>query len=160
MNKLLAFGGIGTIVVGFILLIMPVSHIPLLDANRQVLAESERSGYCAGEVYAKTRGYGSEPAMVDCKASSTIDDSINHRAVQPAFCRGVIDNGLAVAQDECEAIVAEQEMWPTAKGSLTSSWNNRFPYPGGLLSVNVPQTGGESRTGDRTGNDRDEVTER
>src|SRR3990167_8604442 len=160
MNKLLALGGIGIIVVGFILLIMPVSHIPLLDANRQVLAESERGGYCAGEVYAKTRGYGSESAMVDCKASSTLDDSINHRAVQPAFCRGVITNGLAIPQDECESIRSTQERWPTAKGGLTSSWNNRFSYPGSLLSANLPQTGGESRTGDRTGNDRDEVIER
>ena len=160
MNKLLALGGIGTIVVGFALLVMPVSHIPLLDANRQVLAESERSGYCAGETYAKTRGYGSEPAMVDCRTSSTIDDNINHRAVQPAFCRGVIDNGLAVAQDECETIVAAQELWPTTKGNLTSSWNRRFPYPGGLLSSQIPQTGGESRTGDREINDRTEVSDR
>ena len=154
MNRLLAFGGILTILGGFILLVMPVGHVPLLDANRQVLVESERGGQCAGETYAKTRGYGSEDAMLDCMASGTIDNSIRHQAVQPAFCRGIIGAGIQIAQEECVKIMGDREFWPTARGSLTNSWNRRFPYPGGLLSSSVPQTGGESRTGDR------EITER
>src|SRR3990167_1880298 len=130
MNKLLAFGGILAIAGGFVLLTMPVSHIPLLDANRQVLAESERQAYCAGEVMIKTQGRGSEEDMTDCRATSTIDDTINHRVVQSAWCRGIVDN-YQWTQTECVSFVEEQKYWPTLKGTATNAWNRRFAYPGG-----------------------------
>ena len=60
VNKLLSFAGIIVLAGGLFLLTMPVTHIPLLDANRQVLAESEREGWCAGDTYMKTRGGGDE----------------------------------------------------------------------------------------------------
>lgn len=155
VNKLLAIAGIGILAGGLVLLIAPVSHIPLLDANRQVLAETEREGFCAGETYMKTRGAGSEPAMTECIETSTIDDEINHRQVQPGFCQGLKSAGLPMEQSECMTIMDEQEFWPTMKGTLTNSWNRRFPYPGDFLTSNVPQTGGDSRTGDRETTDRE-----
>lgn len=155
MNKLLALGGIGAILVGFFLLVLPVSHIPLLDANRQVLVESERGGICAGNVYMQTRGAGSEEAMADCLSTSTVEDTIDHRRVTPGFCNGLIGAGFPIGLEECLGIMLSRQFWPTATGTLTSAWNKRFPYPGDFLSSNVPQTGGESRTGERETTDRE-----
>jgi len=155
INKLLALGGIAVIVVGLFLLTMPISHIPLLDANRQVLAESEREGHCAGTVYVQTRGSGSEAGMKDCVESSDLDDTINHRVVQPAFCSGIISAGLPATQEECMGIMEARKFWPTMKGTLSESWNKRFPFPGEWLTANTPETGGESRTGEREETDRE-----
>jgi hypothetical protein len=154
MNRLLAAGGIAILVIGFALLVLPVSSIPLLDANRQVLVESAAGGQCAGEVYATTQGQGSEADMAECMANAA-DTAVNWQAVQPAFCRGIIAKGLAISQGDCETIMAERQMWPTAIGTITASWNRRFPYPGDVISSARPITGGESRTGDREGNDRE-----
>jgi hypothetical protein len=153
-NKLLALGGIVILVGGLVLLMMP-AHVPLLDANRQVLAESEREAWCAGETYMKTRGGGSIPAMTECIATSSIDNSVDHNRVQPGFCNGIISAGLPMDANECMAIMEQEEFWPTMKGTLTNAWNRRFPYPGDFLTSNVPQTGGDSRTGDREGEDRE-----
>jgi len=156
MNKLLFAGGIATLVLGFVLLVLPVGHIPLLDANRQVLVESERGGYCAGETYATTRGMGSAEKLADCMETNTsIDNTSIYTKVQPAFCRAIIARGINIDQPGCEEIMRDQEFWPTATGALTNAWNKRFPYPGNVLTANQPNTGGESRTGDREGNDRE-----
>lgn len=155
MNKLLAFGGILAIVGGLALLVMPGPPVPLLDANRQVLAESERAGICAGGTYVKTRGAGDEELMTECMEASSWDDTINHRVVQSAFCNGLIGGGFPIDHEQCIGIMVAQELWPTMTGSLTQSWNRRFPYPGQILSSNIPSTGGESRTGDRETNDRE-----
>jgi hypothetical protein len=149
VNKLLAMAGISTVLIGFLLLVLPVAHIPLLDANRQVLAESERAGQCAGEVYYNTRGSGDEAAMSECVADSQVDDEINHRAVQGGFCVGIIAAGFTISFDDCLGTMQTQKFWPTMTGQLTSSWNKRFPYPGDFLTSNAPQTGGEGRTGER-----------
>ena len=154
MNKLLAAFGILVIAGGLFLLVAPVTHIPLLDANRQVLAESERAAFCAGEVLVETQGQGSEAAVAECIATSTTDDTINHRVVQAAFCHGVLSK-YTWSFDECIATVEEQEMWPTMKGTWTNSWNKRFPYPGGGAFVSPQRTGNESRTGDREETDRE-----
>jgi hypothetical protein len=154
MNRLLAAGGIAILVIGFALLVLPVSSIPLLDANRQVLVESAAGGQCAGEVYATTQGQGSEVDMAECMANAA-DTAVDWQAVQPAFCRGIIAKGLAITQGDCETVMAERQMWPTAIGTITASWNRRFPYPGDVISSARPITGGESRTGDREGNDRE-----
>ena len=158
MNRLLAFGGILAVVGGFFMLVMPVSHIPLLDANRQVLVETERGGFCAGETYYRTRGMGDEKLMAECIETSAIDNEINHRKVQPGFCSGIISAGLPMTPEQCMQIMEVEKFWPTEKGSLSNSWNRRFPYPGELLSSNVPKTGtnDDSRTGDRTETDREE----
>jgi len=155
VNKLLAVSGIIILTGGLFLLTMPVTHIPLLDANRQVLAESEREGWCAGDTYMKTRGGGDESLMKECIEGSTLDDTINHRIVQRAFCAGIIAAGLAITEEQCMEIMETRKFWPTMKGTLAEAWNKRFPYPGDFLTANVPQTGGESRTGEREETDRE-----
>jgi hypothetical protein len=155
MNRLLAGGGIAALALGLFLLVMPVAHIPLLDANRTVLAESEAEGQCAGNIYAKSRGYGDPDAMKSCLASSNLNPDVDWVAVQPAFCRGVISGGVPVSQDDCLGIMEAREFWPTATGKLTNSWNGRFPYPGGTFSSARPGSGGESRTGDREETERE-----
>jgi hypothetical protein len=156
MNRLLAISGISVLVIGFVLLVAPVSSIPLLDANRQVLVESAAGGQCAGEVYATTQGQGSEADMAECMANAA-DTTVNWQAVQPAFCRGIIAKGLAITQGDCETVMAERQMWPTAIGTITASWNSRFRYPGDVLSQPV-QSRDESRTGGREGNERGDVS--
>lgn len=154
MNKLLAALGILVIAGGLFLLVAPVSHIPLLDANRQVLAESERQAYCAGEVMVETQGRGSEEAMADCIASSTVDNEIDHSVVQPAFCAGILSK-YNWSQSECIAAVEEQEIWPTMKGTWTNSWNKRFPYPISKFGRLAEAPEYQSRTGDRETTDRE-----
>ena len=154
MNKVLAALGILVIAGGLFLLVAPVSHIPLLDANRQVLAESERQAYCAGQVMVESKGQGSEEAMADCIETSTIDNEINHSVVQQAFCAGILSR-YQWNQSECVDQVLAQEIWPTMRGTWTNSWNKRFPYPGGGAFVAPQRTGNESRTGDREGTDRE-----
>jgi hypothetical protein len=143
------------IALGLVLLVSPVSHIPLLDANRQVLAETEAAGYCAGEVYVSARGMGDEASMKECLADSSKDTTIDYTRVQPAFCAGIIAKGLAVTPSQCMEIMQTRQMWPTAAGSLTASWNKRFPFPGDILSANQPTTGDVGRTGDRVDNERE-----
>ena len=156
MNRLLAVSGILAMLGGLVLLVIPGPPIPLLDANRQLLAESEAEGVCAGQVYYQTRGAGSEAAMSDCISESDFPTEINHRRVQPGFCGGIITAGLPMTVEMCMEIMEREKFWPTLKGGLTNSWNKRFPYPGELLTSNAPQTGGNDRTGDREEADREE----
>lgn len=154
MNRLLAAAGIIIITGGLVLLMAPVS-IPLLDANRQVLAETEQAGYCAGQTLIQSQGRGSEEAMTDCIASSTYNSKIDHQVVQDAFCRGIVVY-YPTTQADCMQTVQDQQIWPTMKGTWTNAWNSRFKYPGGGAFVNPQPTGDESRTGDREGNEREE----
>ena len=155
MNKLLALGGMIVIALGFFLLVLPVSHIPLLDANRQVLAETEAAGYCAGQTYMQSGGRGDVAAMADCAASNPRDANVDYSRVIPAFCLGVISGGMPISQADCLGELTGRQLWPTAKGSLTDSWNKRFPFPGDILSANQPTTGDVGRTGDRVDNERE-----
>jgi hypothetical protein len=152
MNKLLAFGGILAVVGGLVLLVKPVGHIPLLDANRTVLAETQRQGYCAGEAFWRSNGYGNAASFQECMSESTIVNDIDVNAVQPAFCQAVTVEGYAGGVDACLDIVRSQKLWPTMAGGLTDAWNRRFPYPLDRLTAGqVPtQNSDESRTGDRT----------
>lgn len=154
-NKLLASGGILTILLGFVVLIMPVGHVPLLDANRQILVESEAGGYCAGEVWVNTQSWGSIEAMEECLATTSLSQEINLRAVQPAFCRGLIGRGYPIGQEDCMNIMVAQQYWLTEEGTITNAWNRRFPYPLSAFGSPTQQTGDQSRTGDREGNDRE-----
>jgi hypothetical protein len=96
--------------------------------------------------------------MAECMATTSQDTVTNWQAVQPAFCRGIIAKGLAITQGDCETIMAERQMWPTATGAITASWNRRFPYPLSDLGVPARPMGEESRTGDREGNERGDVS--
>jgi hypothetical protein len=94
--------------------------------------------------------------MAECLATTSQDTATNWQAVQPAFCRGIIAKGLAISQGDCETVMAERQMWPTAIGTITASWNSRFKYPGDILTPPVRTGGDESRTGGRIGNERGE----
>lgn len=155
MNKLLAISGIGTVLMGLALLIVPVGHVPLLDANRQILVETEAGGYCAGEVWSQTQGWGDIEAMEECIELSTLSSEINLRAVQGAFCRGLVSRGFPITVDECLAIMGAQKYWLTEEGTLTNTWNSRFPYPLSDFGSPTQQTGDESRTGERDLNERE-----
>jgi hypothetical protein len=158
MNKLLAFCGILAVVGGLVLLVKPVGHIPLLDANRTVLAETERQGYCAGETFWRTQGMGNEGLFAECMDASSIINELDVNSVQPAFCRAVTIEGYAGGTENCMDIVRSQKLWPTMTGGLSDSWNRRFPYPLDRLTAGVvPATNtDESRTGERTETDREE----
>jgi hypothetical protein len=158
MNKLLAFCGILAVVGGLVMLVKPVGHIPLLDANRTVLAETQRQGYCAGEAFWRSNGYGNESAFLECMSASTIVNDFDVNAVQPAFCQAVTVEGYAGGVDACMDILRGQKLWPTMTGGLSDSWNRRFPYPLDRLTAGqVPVTNtDESRTGERTETDREE----
>lgn len=156
MNRLLGVSGILAVLGGLVLLVMPTPHIPLLDANRQVLAETERAGYCAGETFWGTSGAGSESAMAECMELSAIVDEIDVRAVQPAFCRAVVVAGYSGTAEDCMTILGGNKLWPTAIGGLTDSWNRRFPYPLDRLTTGGQVQSSNDRTGDRTETDREE----
>jgi hypothetical protein len=134
------------------MLVKPVGHIPLLDANRTVLAETQRQGYCAGEAFWRSNGWGDEAAFLECMDASTIVNDIDVNAVQPAFCQAVAIEGYAGGVDMCLDILRGQKLWPTMTGGLSDSWNRRFPYPLDRLTAGVvpTQNSDESRTGDRT----------
>jgi hypothetical protein len=154
MNRLLGFGGILTVVGGLFLLILPVSHIPLLDANRWVLSETEQQGYCAGYVFD-----GNEPqeqAAADCRSESSQSTEIDLRVVQRAACQGYASAHSLDATwvNDCEGYLQATRQWPTIDGRLTDAWNRRFPYP--LSDIGIPGAPtSESRTGDREGNTRE-----
>lgn len=155
-NKLLAAGGILAIVGYLFMLVAPVSSVPLLDANRQVLVESEAEAFCAGTVYVDTRGAGSEAAMGECIAESEYPTEADWPKVHGRFCDAIIVKGLNITKDQCIQISEANQYWFTMTGTLTNAWNKRFPYP--LSELGVPTQGaikGESRTGDRETNDRE-----
>jgi hypothetical protein len=101
-NKLLAIGGILVIVGGLFLLVNPVTHIPLLDANRAVLAESDADGFCAGQTFMKTRGYGNEAQMNECL------DLLR----RPQRCRPGHGQGRVHGHPEREQALAHHDGWP------------------------------------------------
>jgi len=154
-NRLMAIGGILALVVGLVLLVLPVQRIPLLDANRTVLAESEREGYCTGRTYAETRGRGDKNLAGECRAESSLPNVIDWNVVQGAFCRGLIASGFPITQPKCVEIMVAQRFWPTMDGSISASWNRKFPYPGDVI---VSGTVDDSRTGDRDGIGREGLT--
>lgn len=143
-------------------LIHDVGHVPIFDAGLQRLAESGVEGYCAGQVFWQTRGYGDAELAEDCReerapdapkrgegpAESSIFD------VQPAFCRAVEDAGYA--GPPCLDILEGSKLWPTYTGGLTDNWSDTAPYPLDVAFVIPPS---DSRTGTRDGFSRgDEAT--
>lgn len=156
MNKLLAVGAIAALLVGLVLLVIDPGHIPLLDANRVVLAETEAQAYCSGIVFLETRGQGGRPEDVaDCAQASERGQGYNHPIVIPAFCQGIISTGYQIGYEQCVTILVSSRYWPTADGALSQSWNKRFPYPGDVVTAGVADS--ESRTGARDSNGRDSI---
>lgn len=148
INKLLAVGGVVALALGLFMLVRDPGHIPLLDANRTLLAETEAEGYCAGQVFMDTRGYGRNPQMMqDCIEDSTKQKEYDHSIVTRAFCEGVRSKGLPLSMDDCLGAMIPNRYWPTMGGHLTNSWNKKFPYPGDALTT--AQADSDSRTGGR-----------
>lgn len=141
--------------VGAFFIVGPAGRIPLMDANRTMLAETAAQGYCAAEAHF---GRYSQIAYDECVADSTLSQERDLGQVQPAFCRGVIDAGWPGTMEECRQILEGEQMWPTAEltsqGYLTKSWNRKFPYPGSLIGMGSANVS-ESRTGDRDGEVRE-----
>lgn len=156
MNRLLGIGGLLVVLGGLVMLIIPGPPIPLLDANRIVLAESIREGYCTGNVYSD--GVPQEESAADCRATSSLPDEIDLPAVQRAACQGYADsyNEDAMWVSGCADWMAANQFWPTMDGRLTNSWNRRFPYP--LNDLGIPSTGrtDNDRGGSRDGNNRED----
>lgn len=146
-HKFLAWAGIAVLVVGLVVLVLPVSRIPLLDANRQVLAESEREGYCAGQTFGETRGIGDTAAAKECRQYNARPTEPNLAVTQKAFCQGLMAGGYPITLSMCQDIMVLNRFWPTMDGSITNSWNRRFPYPGDMIAV--AKADPEGRTGDR-----------
>jgi len=141
----MAATGILALLLGLVMLILPVSRIPLLDANRTTLAESEREGYCSGTTYLETRGAGDAEVASGCRSTSSLPDQIDLDQVQPAFCRAIRQE-INITQSNCMNIMAGSRYWPTKDGSIAYQWNRKFPYPGNMI---VQQNSTDSRTGDR-----------
>ena len=154
MNKIMAAGGILALLFGLVILVLPVSRIPLLDANRTILAETERDAYCAGLIYGETRSAGNGRLTAECRSHSDLNDEINWNIVQPAFCRA-IKVSMDVDYNFCLSLMEDRAWWPTKDGQLADSWNRRFPYPGNRLTVGEST---DSRTGDRDGIERGDIT--
>lgn len=150
MNRFMAVMGILALLLGLAILILPGGRIPLLDANRTVLAESEREGYCSGSTYGESRGVGNAQVASDCRATSELPDQVDLNEVQPAFCRA-LRNYIPMSQKNCMDIMEGRQYWPTKDGSVADSWNRTFPYPGNIM---INQNVSDSRTGDRDGIDR------
>jgi len=153
MNRMMAIGGILTLVLGLAMLVLPGGRIPLLDANRTILAESERDGYCGGLTYLETRGGGNANSAAKCRAKSSLPDQIDLNSVQPAFCRA-LRSSMSMTQTQCMDIMEGRQYWPTKDGSIADSWNRRFPYPGGMMAK---QGVDNSRTGDRDTTERGDI---
>jgi hypothetical protein len=155
LNKFMAAAGIIVLVFGLVMIALPVARIPLLDANRTILAESAKESYCAGVTYMKTAGAGQKDIAAECREESSKTDKIDYTVVVDEFCRGAIAGGLRMLQKDCTSIVYDRTFWPTMDGAITNEWNRKFPYPGNLLVVDNESSG---RTGDRTGPEREGLT--
>jgi hypothetical protein len=136
---------------GAFYLIRDVGHIPLFDANLQVLAESEVEGYCAGLTFWSNRGSGNAAEAAACRNESDRSTDPDLTRVPAFFCMAVREAGFAGTVDECLGILDGQKLWPTRDGDLTNSWSQSAPYPGDLAFVVPPS---DSRTGTREGFDR------
>lgn len=132
-------------------------RIPMLDFNRQVLAETEVEGYCAGDIYWNTRGAGNAAKAKQCRLVNTdLSVEVDHARVLPAFCLGAQAAGFAGdLRTACEEPIRMATLWPTMDGQLTSSFDESkgYPYPGNQV-LEVPP--GDSRTGSRDGFSRDD----
>ena len=150
MRKLLATLGI-LAVLGWGAALFVDWPVPLVDRNRQPLAQTAAEGYCAGQVFVNTRGYGSTERMADCLGTTEKSTEKDLTVVQLEFCKALYDT-VNYPQSECMSIMKERKYWPTLEGTITSAWDKHFPYPGGDALESGANNG--SRTGDRDPNER------
>jgi len=129
-------------------------HIPPYDANLTRLAETERQGYCAGEVGWETSFAGDAARAAACRAERPeLSGRVNMAATVRGFCQAILDQGWDGYMDACLGIIADQQLWPTYDGSLTDQWNRARPYPNSALG-GTSETPDGSRTGGRTSGGR------
>ena len=120
---------------------------PLLDANRQPLAETQAEGYCSG-IYLMTQA-----PVAQCWNENVHRGAVRSLGnVQFSFCTGIIDGGWDRTHFECKEIMADQLYWPLLAGGITNSWNARYAYPLDRFTDNIKPD--ESRTGIREGEER------
>lgn len=153
MKKFMAIGATLILIGSLVYMAFANPHVPLLDANRTVLAESYEQGYCSGLVFGQTRGQGSASAVAECRAESDLDDEINWNLVQPGFCEG-FNKATQFPTSQCIDIVESQLYWPTLEGTVTQAWNRAFPYPGGTISDSMSSRGNDRDNNEREGLDR------
>jgi hypothetical protein len=100
MKRLMTVGGAVTIVVLVIYsFVITPPPAPLLDANRNVLAENYQQGYCTGT------------ALL---GGGNIASSAAH-------CRS--------DHPKMETERNLPKFWPTLNGNITNSWSKKYPYP-------------------------------
>jgi hypothetical protein len=140
---------------GAFYLIRDVGHIPLFDANLQVLAESEVEGYCAGFVADRFNKPHDKPAA-DCRAANAdLSDAVNYTTVQKSGCLGYAKatNKPSDWVTGCTSWMQREKFWPTRDGRITNNWSPTAPYP---LDVMFDEPPTDSRTGTRDGFSRDD----
>lgn len=144
------------VVVSLAYLAMPQGHIPMLDANRWVLAETELQGYCAGFVFVESGGQNERDARKakSCRVekADVYVDRFDLDAVITGFC-AAINEGFGMDPDECRGITAQNRIWPLYDGGFTTDWNETWVYPGDESLARRPVDG---RVGDRETIEREE----
>ncbi len=152
----LALAGVAMVVGLFVWnFTVPQPHVPLLDANRNRLAETYEEGYCSGIAFWRTRGQGNAQQAADCREANSMTEKIDYEVVQLAFCSAVTEEGYQGGTENCITILQTEQLWPTYDGALTASWNDKFPYPGDTFTSTPAGDGvDDGRTGDRDGNQR------
>ncbi len=87
MKKFLVFLGIVALLLGAYLVgFKEPGHVPLLDANRQRLAETEAEGWAAGWTFWKTSGTGSDIMAEEKRAETALPTEYDPRKVLHSFC--------------------------------------------------------------------------
>lgn len=148
MKKLLLLAGVVTIAITFAFsYIVSPPPLPLLDANRQVLAESVVEGYCSG-VYLITRS----PVVACWEEEADRGTHRNLSQVVTGFCFGIVEAGWDGTTYDCQQIMADNLYWPLLSGGITNSWSARYAYPLDRFAENIKPD--ESRTGVREGESR------
>lgn len=155
-RRLFTVAGVALVLLGLVYVAWPAGHIPPYDANLVRLAESDLQGYCSGESFWKSEGAGSADIAAQCRTrlAHQRPNTPNLMVVQGAFCTALVDSGWQGKQPDCLAIMGDNEYWPTYDGGITNQWNRARPYPRPLISTSIGSRSSGSRTGDRTGGER------
>lgn len=157
MKKLLTILGVMLALAWPLYMMVAQPRIPLLDSERTLLAETYLDGMCSGITFGNTGGHGDKGLMEQCLREKAEDynDEIDHAIVQSAWCVG-FNKITQYPVNECKGVLATYRYWPTMEGQLTDKWNARFPYP--LEDSFEAKEQGDSRTGDRQTNEREDIT--
>jgi hypothetical protein len=154
MKKLLAVLGVVSVLTMGVLVWFIERPVPLLDADRSLLAQTYNEGYCSGTVFVKSNGRGDEYEAEECRNNfkdEETNNEIDHSKVPNGFCQGILNAGLPVPVDECVVILRTNTLWPTLDGRLSNSWNRAYPYPGMAVNLQDDTGGRTGEVGDRTG---------